>query len=162
MNRSPKLEFSLWEKVFFTTILILLSPIIFLVVLFVIGKIFLVYVPALRQIQTVPRYWLTWKHVKLLTGLSTSNTLSLLASFTDDKIIECRLREDTQLQRIKELRKDSKVPTSKRPLFSRHVIYYEFRMVWRGGRKQPSLRELVGQLGGRLQPEPALQPAYAR
>lgn len=166
MKHQNKPSFSTTEKVAYITILVILSPIIipifFLMILFMIGKMFLVYVPALREIQTVPRYWLTWKHVKLLTGLSTKNTLSLLMNFADGKFIECRLREDVQLARIKRLRKDGKVPTGKKPFFPDHVIYYEFRMVWRGGRRRPSLRDMISQSLGSMQPKPAVQPAYAR
>ena len=162
MKPNKKPEFTLGDKIIGTTVLVLLSPILFLMVLFLIGKMFFVYAPALREIQTVPRYWLTWKHVKLLTGLSTKNTLSLLMNFTDGKFMECRLREGAQLASIKKLRKDSKVPTSQKPFFPNQVIYYEFRMVWRGGRKRPSLGDMVSRSLGSLQPKPAMQPVYAR
>ena len=162
MKPYKKPEFTLGHKILGSIILVAVSPILLLVVLVIIGKMFLVYAPALREIQTVPRYWLTWKHIKLLTGLSTSNTLSLLVYFTDGKFMECRLREDAQLERIRQLRRDSKAPTTKKPFFREHVIYYEFRMVWRGGRKRPSLRDMVSQSLGSLQPKPAMQPAYAQ
>lgn len=162
MKPYKKPEFTLGHKILGTVLIVLLLPIFILVVLFIIGKIFLVYVPVLREIQTVPRYWLTWKQVKLLTGLRTSDTLGLLVHFADGKFMECRLREDAQLERIRQLRKDRVVPTTKKPFFSEHVVYYEFRMVWRGGRKRPSLRELASLLQGRFPPKPALQPAYAR
>jgi hypothetical protein len=159
MEPSKKPNFSSGEKVIAVATLLLFSPIILLIILFMIGKMFLVYLPALRKIQTVPKYWLTWKHVKLLTGLSTSNTLSLLKHFADDKFMECRLREDTQLQRIRELRKDNKVPTSSKPFFSEHVIYYEFRIVWRGGRKRPKRESFFRSLVPQGSPQPALVPA---
>lgn len=162
MKQHEKPEFTLGHKIVGAVLIVMLLPIFLLVVLFVIGKTLLVYAPALREIQTVPRYWLTWKHIKLLTGLSTRDTLSLLMNFADGKFMECRLREDAQLERIRQLRKDPKVPTTKKPFFPHQVIYYEFRMIWRGGRKQPGLREVISQLGGRLQPKPATQPAYAR
>lgn len=162
MKHHKKLEFSTGEKVIGGAILVASSPIwlplLLAMVIYMIAKLLMVYAPALRKIQTVPRYWLTWKHVKLLTGLSTANTLTLLTSFVDGKIFECRLREEAQLERIRSLRKHVKIPVRNRPLFAEQVIYYEFRMVWRGGRKRPTLKQLfqLPALG------PVLQPAYAR
>lgn len=162
MKSNKKHPFTSVQIALFCAVLLILSPVILLALLFIVGKMLIVYVPALREIQTVPRYWLTWKHVKLLTGLTTANTLGLLVAFTDGIYLECRLREADQLERINRLRKDVRIPTGKQPYFREQVIYYEFRMVWRGGRKWPNLKEIGSRLFGALEPKPALQPAYAR
>ncbi len=154
-------EFTTKYKIVAGIILMLLSPLILLVLLYAFTKIFLVYGPALNKIQTVPRYWLTWKQVKLLTGLNTKNTLSLLLNFSDGKFFECRLREGEQIERIKKFSKRERVPSYNKPWFYDDVIFYEFRMVWKGGRTRPSLRSLLEQMVGRFQPKPVFQPAYA-
>ena len=134
-------------------------PLLFIAFLIMIAKFILVYAPAFREVQTVPRYWLTWKHVKLITGLSTKETLNFLKIFNDGTFMECRLREEDEVKRICRLLGRKKPPRATSPVLPEQFVFYEYRLIWRGGRRRPSLK---GLLNGLFPAKPALQPAYAR
>lgn len=138
-------------------LIILLSPIwIPIAILFIIAAVIsllTIVLPIYRKMQLTPGYWFTWKEVKLLTGASTNRVLFTLG---DNGWFEFRPRSGRDLERLGRHYRYP-YPRSGRPLLSHTVVFFEFRPKRSGGRRRPTLREILASAVSK----PLLAPARA-
>jgi hypothetical protein len=145
-------------------IIVVTSPIwiwpILLIFAYCIFKMFTVWRPIILFMRFQPLYWLNWHEVKRLSGKSSSDVLTCLASGTTSEVFECRLREDIVVAR---LRRHRHLPTirlpEKGPLLNDLAIFYEYRLKDKEGRRRPTLSSLLRAVIP--QQQPGLRPAYA-
>lgn len=119
-------------------LLLVFSPVIAVVMvgvaLFAIPRAYLVIIPIIRVIEQEPLYWMSAFETKRASGKSTENVLDTLMWSTQYEILECRFRDRDTVLRLERILK-RKAPRRVYPIALNEVIFYEFRMKVRGGKR---------------------------